>query len=474
MIATQTRVLLGHRTGAQMFIYNCTSTLYHPPVMTVILIVFNVLVFGVTASADPNTVSDYCLWYGSGYHPVQWVTSGFMHANFGHLLGNMLFLWPFGLLVEGKLGWWKFLILYLVIAIGQNALEQTIMLGASSTVDASQYMDSLADNPDFAEMSLDEREFLQTMLQESLANEVRRSLGASAVIFGLLAVCILFAPVSDFHVWWRFGSFDAPVLLVGAFYVLLEFYQWHVGGLGISSAALHLLGLVSGAVVGIAFLRMGIPQCDNEDLFSHLFSKSIAKESLSSSSTKSRAPKLSPLERAKQNADAKRKRKATDSKSAPPSTTSRSPSPTHLEHTNTQTTASRDAKQVDEIRNASLAKPILASIQRRNVMAAAEQLHAQSSTDVLRTIPSEQYSLLFREASRNKQWPASVVALQKWLQAHPNAPDQRQLQLAQIWLLGLRQTDKANEALGKVTRSNLDDKQTELFKKLVIKIHHSN
>jgi membrane associated rhomboid family serine protease len=63
------------------------------------------------------------LQYGAGLKPWQWMTSIFMHAGIGHLLGNMIFLWAFGLIVEGKIGWLPFTLLYLAIGCGQSALE---------------------------------------------------------------------------------------------------------------------------------------------------------------------------------------------------------------------------------------------------------------------------------------------------------------------------------------------------------------
>ena len=50
---------------------------------------------------------------GDGIHPLQWLTNIFLHAGFFHLVGNMIFLWTFGFVVEGKLGWLPFTALYL-------------------------------------------------------------------------------------------------------------------------------------------------------------------------------------------------------------------------------------------------------------------------------------------------------------------------------------------------------------------------
>jgi membrane associated rhomboid family serine protease len=58
----------------------------------------------------------------SGYDLHTLLTSGFIHADFFHLAGNMLFLWVFGRSLEGKLGPLKFLGLYAALEITSNLL----------------------------------------------------------------------------------------------------------------------------------------------------------------------------------------------------------------------------------------------------------------------------------------------------------------------------------------------------------------
>src|SRR5687767_11201903 len=107
-----------------MIPYSCDALLYHLPICTGALIAINLFAFGaaITGSLDP--FDGWILEYGSGLQPKQWLLSPFMHAGYEHLLGNMFFLWTFGLVTEGKLGWWRFLLAYFGIAIGQCALEQ--------------------------------------------------------------------------------------------------------------------------------------------------------------------------------------------------------------------------------------------------------------------------------------------------------------------------------------------------------------
>lgn len=88
--------------------WNTDAPIYHAPWATGGLILVNVAVFGaMLASGDADqTFGPWLLSYGDGLHPLQWITSNFLHAGALHLLGNMIFLWAFGLVVEGKLGWW--------------------------------------------------------------------------------------------------------------------------------------------------------------------------------------------------------------------------------------------------------------------------------------------------------------------------------------------------------------------------------
>jgi membrane associated rhomboid family serine protease len=70
----------------------------------------------------------------------QFVTYAFLHGGFGHIIGNMFFLYLFGNNVNDKLGSLGYLCLYLAGAIfsglGHAALHQTPVLGASGAVAA--------------------------------------------------------------------------------------------------------------------------------------------------------------------------------------------------------------------------------------------------------------------------------------------------------------------------------------------------
>ena len=74
--------------------------------------------------------------------PLAAVTSAFLHVDFMHLVGNMLFLWVFGDNVEDALGHWKFLAFYVLSAMAAAYAQALftepgyILYGASGAVSA--------------------------------------------------------------------------------------------------------------------------------------------------------------------------------------------------------------------------------------------------------------------------------------------------------------------------------------------------
>ena len=115
----------------------------HFPLLTVGLIAANVAVFvlyqdagrgqGFFASVNelayqPCEVENSCRQIGEDW-PVNIFTSMFMHAGWGHLLGNMLFLWIFGNNVEDTLGRLRFLFFYVLGGLAATAVQTVVTLG---------------------------------------------------------------------------------------------------------------------------------------------------------------------------------------------------------------------------------------------------------------------------------------------------------------------------------------------------------
>ncbi len=101
----------------------------HWPVMTWLLIIFNLFVFLYQQSLDPLAYrflnSEYGLiplrFFGNGISSFQELTPFlshlFLHAGWMHLIGNMWALWLFGDNVEDLMGSFRFLFFYICMGI---------------------------------------------------------------------------------------------------------------------------------------------------------------------------------------------------------------------------------------------------------------------------------------------------------------------------------------------------------------------
>jgi membrane associated rhomboid family serine protease len=111
------------------------------------LIGLNVLIYLVLGGADrppgsPPSLGDHLALVGDDTHLYQFFTYQFMHANWAHIGGNMLFLWIFGNAVNGKMGQVPYVLFYLAggiaAAIGHAYMRPDFgaMVGASGAIAA--------------------------------------------------------------------------------------------------------------------------------------------------------------------------------------------------------------------------------------------------------------------------------------------------------------------------------------------------
>ncbi|HEY0179763.1 MAG TPA: rhomboid family intramembrane serine protease [Dokdonella sp.] len=152
--------------------------------------------------------------------PRRLLGSMFLHGSAGHLFGNLLFLAVLGLLVEGALGPWLFLAVYLLGGIGSGLFSLAWHWGDAGGV-----------------------------------------LGASGAIASLMgAYCVLWGRRRVRFFWWFFVAFDyvkAPALVL-----LPAWLGWEVLNLfwnrdaGVAFDA-HAGGIVVGAVLGAIVRALG-------------------------------------------------------------------------------------------------------------------------------------------------------------------------------------------------------------------------
>jgi membrane associated rhomboid family serine protease len=221
--------------------YSTDAPIYHFPKATLGVIVANVAIYVAWGCSSPEAAEPFAMKLGEGLHPLQWLTHNFLHADFLHLLFNMVFLWSYGIIVEGKIGWLPFLLSYLSIGTIHGAVIQAAYLHAAE--------------PSYV-------------------------LGASGIIFGLMAISMMWAPVNDLSCFYLFfaglrvisGTFELPIYAFALLQLALEglsvCLMFMIHGDPMSSGLLHISGAFWGLMVGIVLLQARWVDCEAWDVFS--------------------------------------------------------------------------------------------------------------------------------------------------------------------------------------------------------------
>lgn len=295
--------------------YGTDAPIYHFPWMTIVLMVVNAVCFAITGAGQNS--DGWLLTYGHGLHPAEWLAYNFLHFGFLHLIGNMFFLWSFGIVVEGKLGWWKFLGVYLGIGVLGGLLIQVAMLGHVRDPFA------LRENPSahdwiWSENSVSAQEDLfpgvhngggpfapgmngqlddEAALDDMIPGQGNPGMqfqerdvpvqftdgagGASLIIYGLMAIVLIWAPRNEIHclfVGLRSGTFEIEYLYFCGFYIAIELISavFSTRGFEVTSEIGHLTGAVIGTGIGVLLVKQSWVDCENWDLFSIMKGKHSA------------------------------------------------------------------------------------------------------------------------------------------------------------------------------------------------------
>jgi membrane associated rhomboid family serine protease len=107
-----------------MFPLRDTQRSYSPPVVTILLIATNLLIFLYELSLDPWAQNHFVAVWSltpARFHAIDMFTSMWLHAGWMHVLGNMWFLWVFGDNIEDVLGHGKYLLFYIACGLAAAA-----------------------------------------------------------------------------------------------------------------------------------------------------------------------------------------------------------------------------------------------------------------------------------------------------------------------------------------------------------------
>ena len=193
------------------------------------LIAITVLAFFATGGADTGEVRQSALSFGlvpSVVNDIRelpadyvlipenatYFTYAFLHANFLHLGGNILFLWVFGDNIEDAVGHWRYLAFYLLAAAGGGLAHS--LLNADSTMPLIGASGAVAGIVG-AYLLLHPRVKLWVLLFGKIP--LRLSAGYILLAWAAFQVANLFiaAPGEENIAWWtHIGGFIAGGLLI--------------------------------------------------------------------------------------------------------------------------------------------------------------------------------------------------------------------------------------------------------------------
>lgn len=148
--------------------------------------------------------------------PIVWLTllsSMFMHGGFGHIAGNMLYLWIFGDNVEHRFGHLKFLIFYLSAGL-VGSLAQIMM------------------DP----------------------NSVIPNLGASGAISGIMGAYLVLFPHNRINAIFLYQVVTVPAVVVLGMWILMQLVSGYgsIAATTVSAGGVAYLAHIGGFVAGAA------------------------------------------------------------------------------------------------------------------------------------------------------------------------------------------------------------------------------
>jgi membrane associated rhomboid family serine protease len=191
------------------------------PVVNILIILANVLVFIYMLTLDPYTQNHFIAQYAltpSRLRLSAIITSMFLHGGWMHLIGNMWFLWVYGDNVEDVLGHGKYLAFYLLCGVAAALTQYAV-------------------SPDSRVPTL----------------------GASGAIAGVMGAYLIKFPHSRIltliPIFFFFTTIEIPAVLILLYWFALQFFSG-IGSVGYSQVSqggvawfAHIGGFISGMIL---------------------------------------------------------------------------------------------------------------------------------------------------------------------------------------------------------------------------------
>lgn len=162
------------------------------------------------------------LWYDpQRWQPLRMLSATFAHASWHHLAGNLFFFFAFAAALEGILGAWRFIAVFVALAVGSFTAGHLVGLGG---------------------------------------DPAPPTLGLSGVVYGMMTLFVFFLPTGGIRcLLWLvvvLHRFSVPAWLLVGWYVSIDALQFaFVEERSEVNLVAHLGGAVLGYVLGALFLR---------------------------------------------------------------------------------------------------------------------------------------------------------------------------------------------------------------------------
>lgn len=231
------------------FPYSTDAPIYHWPIATATIILLNIVAFVATflqvytGNLEPEQIEWLALTFDQ-INPLQWLTHSFLHMNPIDLIINMLFLWSFGMVIEGKVGGLWFTVIYFGTHLICGALAQSIFFSLSFLV------------PELGELY---------------------AIGSNNAIFALLAMALIWAPENEMSCVFlvivpRLGRMggglvtEFKISTLATAYLFIQMILFFFLGPLIWQAGFHLLSMLMGAVLALVMVRLNWVDCEDWDI----------------------------------------------------------------------------------------------------------------------------------------------------------------------------------------------------------------
>lgn len=179
--------------------------------LTALLIIINIIAFAYSLANPDYYIKNYGFnsknFLSGNYYII--ITSMFLHANLGHLVGNMIALFFLGWTIERNVSMWKYLLVYFASGAFANFSVMLPIFGYNASTIA---------------------------------------IGASAAISGLVGLGTFVCP-GKFVIFPT--ALPLPFVVAGAIYLLVNLSSLFVPSEVAYSA--HIFGMIGGAVFGLLF-----------------------------------------------------------------------------------------------------------------------------------------------------------------------------------------------------------------------------